>query len=160
MTRIPKEIILRYRYPDPVLKEKYKILNYILITLVGIFIIARIFMYRTIFVELVTSGFSGSALQTVGGIIFLMNTLILVLMIWVIKLLFSYDARAYLGLAILSLLGLPNTIETFDIVGFVLIIITLILSLTLKKKLFPNIPLSSYVPKQQINRDNSYENEI
>lgn len=149
MARIPKEVILRYRYPDPALKERYKILNYILIALVGIFIIFRIFMYRTIFVELVISGFSGPALQTVGGIFFLINTLMLVFMIWIIKILFSYEARAYLILALLSLYGLLNTIKTSDIVGLVLIITTFVLSLTLKKKLFPNIPLIGYVPKQQ-----------
>jgi len=149
MARIPKEVVLQYRYPNPALKEQYKILNYILIALVGIFIIFRIFMYRTIFIELVTSGFSGSALQTAGGIIFLINTLMLVLMTWIIKILFSYDARAYFILTILSMIGLSNTIKTFDIIGLGLIIITLVLSLTLKKKLFPNIPLFGYVPKQQ-----------
>jgi len=148
MAKIPKKVILQYRYPDPALKRQYKILNYILIALVGTFIISRILMYKPIFIELVTGGSSNSVLQTAGGVIFLINTLMLVLMIWIIKILFSYDARAYLILAILSILGLSNIIKAFNIVDFTLITITLVLSLILKKKLFPNIPLFGYVPKQ------------
>ena len=74
-------------------------------------------------------------------------------MIWIIKTLFSYDARAYTILVILTILGLVNAlsdiIKTFDIIGFVLASITLILSSFLKKRLFPDIPLFGYVPKQQ-----------
>jgi len=146
--KVPKEVLLKYRYPEPTLKDQYKILNYILIGIVAIFIIFRIILYKTIFIELVTSGFSGTALQTAGGIIFLVNTLMLVLMIWITKLLFGFDARAYLLLAVLSIIGLSNIIKTLDILSILTLLASLGLSLFLKKKLFPNIPIFSYVPKQ------------
>jgi len=145
--RVPKEVLLKYRYPDPALKGQYKVLNFILIGIVGIFIIFRVLLYKTIFIELVTHGVSGSALQTAGGVIFLVNTAMLILMIWIIKLLFSFDARAYTLLIILSIISISNIIK-LDILSIVLVIASLGLSLFLKKKLFPNIPIFGYIPKQ------------
>jgi len=145
--RVPKEVLLKYRYPDPALKGQYKVLNFILIGIVGIFIIFRVLLYKTIFIELVAHWFSGSALQTAGGIIFLVNTAMLILMIWIIKLLFSFDARAYTLLIILSIISISNIIK-LDILSIVLVIASLGLSLFLKKKLFPNIPIFGYIPKQ------------
>jgi len=148
--KVPKETLLKYRYPEPALKERYKILNWILIGIVGIFIIFRILLYRTIFIELITGGLtdSTSVLQTTVGMFFLINTAMLILMIWIVKLLFSFDARAYLLLFALSTLSIPNVIRTLDILSIVLLIASLSLSLFLKKKLFPNIPFWGYIPKQ------------
>lgn len=145
--RVPKEELLKYRYPDPALKEQYKVLNFILIGIVGVFVIFRVLLYKTIFIELVTGGISGSNLQTTGGIIFLLNTAMIILLIWIIKLLFSFDARAYMLLIILSIFSISN-ITKLDILSIVLVIVSLGLSLFLKKKLFPNVPIFGYVPKQ------------
>jgi len=146
--KVPKETLLKYRYPEPELKERYKTLNWILIGIAGIFIIFRILLYKTIFIELITGGLTDSTLQTTVGMVFLINTAMLILMIWIVKLLFSFDARAYLLLFALSTLSIPNVIRTLDILSIVLLIASLSLSLFLKKKLFPNIPFWGYIPKE------------
>src|SRR3989338_9470 len=139
---------MQYRYPDALLKEKYKIFNYALIVICAIFIVFRIALYTLLYPLMITSGFSGEWFKAVGWLALLLNTVMLVLMVWIIKLLFRFDARAYLLLIILSLTSLSSMIKYFDMLSTVLVLAGLGLSFFLKKKLFPNIPVFSYVPKK------------
>jgi hypothetical protein len=137
--KVPKEVLLKYRYPDPLLKEQYKVLNWVLIGIVGIAIIFRIINFCLIF-SLYSMGISKSII----GISFLLNIIILILMIWLITILFHFDARAYITLITLCLISYM----VLDPLNIILTTVILILSLMLKKKLFPNIPIFGYIPKE------------
>jgi len=82
-----------------------------------------------------------------GGIITLLNTAWIFLLIYLIVILVRYDQRSYLYLAVLSLFGLSRQVNHFDPSGLPLLLVMLVLSPFVKKKLFPNIPLIGVVPK-------------
>lgn len=133
--------LLKHRYPKDSLKQKYMLLNFVLILLVGIAILFRLFLDAVIFLNLVPQ------LASIGIFVAAINTIILAMLIWVLVLLLKFDVRGYMilmALSVISMLGIVNS----DIITLVIVILTLVLPFFLKYKLFPGIPLFRFLPNK------------
>jgi len=141
--------------PEKILKERYKTLNYVLITIIGIYIIFRVF---SIFQSYIQYGLSYDFLL-IGGI----DTFMLILILWAFISLFHFNPIAYLFIAILSVLSITPALRTLSFslmstaygspilngINVLFTIVTSVLPLFLKKKLFPNISLIAVSPKKK-----------
>jgi hypothetical protein len=133
-----------YRYPDEGLKEKYKLINYLLLGILGILILLRIFVIYIIINTLITRAFYTDIVMFAP---LLYSIVILIVMIWFFKLLKNFDIRVYLYLPIFLVLVFWFS---GDVLSIIIAFVILALSLFLKKKLFPNIPINKISTGQKM----------
>jgi len=107
----------------------------------------KILDYPGLYINLASGNLKGNTLIIVDGIGFLIITAVIALGIWILVMMLKYDSRSYLYLGLLSIISFSTFSHAPDFLGMVTVSIMLALSVFLKRKLFPNIPLVSVVPK-------------